>query len=367
MLAKAWLETQQGLACLHGSCWSTDGKCLFHTASAYSFGPEHYGLDMSTLERPVLRSIYITVLANDQRLPFPPLSDDEALNTDDSSTEEEGDKDSTKERGSSVRVHIDLEGLCERTAVVPLGREGYFAQLAANQGKLFFAEMEPMDPVAELGLDSTQGFDLHYFDLKEREEKVYIADVRQYELSANGSHVLLIKGSGKVIVTPAGSAPGPEEQAKGTLPTDNLKVAVEPHAEWAQILAETYKLYRDLFYASNLHAVDWPAQYAKYKAYIPHCAHRVDVTGLQCDLVAEICAGHCYVQGGDLGDDSDPPPQVGLLGCSYSVEQGSYRIDKIFRPPNWHAELRSPLAEPGGKHATLMNLYFKTADFSRQQ
>ena len=40
--------------------------------------------------------------------------------------------------------------------------------------------------------------------------------------------------------------------------------------------------------------------------------------------------------------------QVGLLGCSYSVDRGSYRIEKIFKSPNWHAELRSPLAEPVG-------------------
>jgi len=132
----------------------------------------------------------------------------------------------------------------------------------------------------------------------------------RYELSASGEKILLMNGSGTVTVTAAASAPGPAEMSKGTLPTSGLKVAVEPHAEWSQILAETYKFYRDLFYASNLHGVDWPAMYAKYKEYLPHCAHRVDLTGLQCDLVAEICAGHCYVQGGDLADPSDPPTQV---------------------------------------------------------
>jgi tricorn protease len=62
--------------------------------------------------------------------------------------------------------------------------------------------------------------------------------------------------------------------------------------EWANILAETYKFYADLFYAANMHGVDWPAQYQKYAAYLPHCAHRVDVTGLQCDMVAELSTGH---------------------------------------------------------------------------
>ena len=56
---------------------------------------------------------------------------------------------------------------------------------------------------------------------------------------------------------------------------------------------------------------------------------------------------HCYVQGGDLGDPSDPPTQVGLLGCEFAVENGAYRITKLYQAPNWHAELRAPLTEPG--------------------
>ena len=51
--------------------------------------------------------------------------------------------------------------------------------------------------------------------------------------------------------------------------------------------------------------------------------------------------------GGDLGDDSDPPPQVGLLGATFTVTDGHYQIASILHAPNWHAELRAPLAEPG--------------------
>jgi tricorn protease len=39
--------------------------------------------------------------------------------------------------------------------------------------------------------------------------------------------------------------------------------------------------------------------------------------------------------------------KVGLLGCRYAVERGAYRIAQIYRAPNWHPELRAPLAEPG--------------------
>ena len=35
------------------------------------------------------------------------------------------------------------------------------------------------------------------------------------------------------------------------------------------------------------------------------------------------------------------PTQVGLLGCEFAVENGAYRITKLYQAPNWHAELRA--------------------------
>ena len=121
------IQATDGLADVTSVCWSTDGKCLYYTASSYSFGPEMSGLDMSTLERPVLRSIYVTVLSNGERLPafLAPLSDDEkateeAKDEDDGDKEKDGEKDETEE---GVTVKIDADGLWDRTAVVRISIE----------------------------------------------------------------------------------------------------------------------------------------------------------------------------------------------------------------------------------------------------
>ena len=46
---------------------------------------------------------------------------------------------------------------------VPIGREGYFAGLAATESQLFFMDMgEPSDPVAELGLVSKNDEFCHF-------------------------------------------------------------------------------------------------------------------------------------------------------------------------------------------------------------
>jgi tricorn protease len=38
---------------------------------------------------------------------------------------------------------------------------------------------------------------------------------------------------------------------------------------------------------------------------------------------------------------------VGLLGADFAIEQGRYRIRKIYDGENWNPNLRSPLSGPG--------------------
>jgi tricorn protease len=56
--------------------------------------------------------------------------------------------------------------------------------------------------------------------------------------------------------------------------------------------------------------------------------------------------GHSYLIGtGDLpGED---PVSVGLLGADFAIENGRYRIKRIYTGENWNPELRAPLSAPG--------------------
>jgi tricorn protease len=51
------------------------------------------------------------------------------------------------------------------------------------------------------------------------------------------------------------------------------------------------------------------------------------------------------VAGGDLPDV--PQPATGLLGADFTVENGRYRIAKIYTGESWNPQLRAPLAAPG--------------------
>ena len=59
----------------------------------------------------------------------------------------------------------------------------------------------------------------------------------------------------------------------------------------------------------------------------------------------ELAVGHHFAFGGDVGQATATPP--GLLGADFAVENGRYRIKRIYSGENWNPDLQAPLAAPG--------------------
>jgi tricorn protease len=74
-------------------------------------------------------------------------------------------------------------------------------------------------------------------------------------------------------------------------------------------------------------------------------AHRSDLTYLLDWMGGEIAIGHSFVGGGDLPEV--PNVNVGLLGADLEMDQGRYRIKRIYSGESWNPNLRAPLAAPG--------------------
>jgi tricorn protease len=126
----------------------------------------------------------------------------------------------------------------------------------------------------------------------------------------------------------------------------NRTVRVDPRAEWPQIFHETWRIQREFFYDPEMQGADWAAVYERYQPLVEHVGHRADLGYLIASMGGELGVGHSYLTGpGDQpGDD---PVRVGLLGADLAVENGRYRISRIYDGENWNPELRAPLSEPG--------------------
>ncbi len=309
--------------------FSPDGRLLYFAASV-NYGLNTGWLDMTSYERPVTRNLYVTVLRRDDPSPLAPESDEEAP----------GSPAGIGEGAAPEATRVDVEGLAERTLALPTP-PGDYHHLQVAQGRLFYLERrtEARAPTD----DAPETYMLHAYDAQKRSASVFLEGVRDYWVSANGQKLLYAgREPGSYALVGTDTPPKPED---GRLDLSAVQVRVDPAAEWRQIFREAWRIHRDYFYDADLHGLDWPAVYEKYAAFLPHVGHREDLNALLAELSGELVAGHAYVGGGD--QPKPTPEQVGLLGADYALQDGHYRITRVYRGLNWRPELRAPLTEPG--------------------
>jgi len=299
------------------------GKYLFFTASTKT-GLSSGWLDLSSYERRVMKNLYLVVLDKDLPTPFLPESDEEKIEkkekTDNETDEEEKD------------ITIDLENINQRIVDIPVPEREYSNIQISEDEKIFYMAIKP---------GSRRSYNLYCFDIKERKEKEFLSGISFYDLSFDGKKLLYRSGSNWGIVKTSGSP----NVGEGKLNLSEMEIKIDPKAEWKQMYLESWRINRDFFYDPGMHGRDWNKMYKKYSVFIPYVAHRSDLVFLIGELIGELQVGHAYVGGGDYPDIESVP--VGLLGADYTIENGLYRIKKIYSGLNWNPDLRAPLTEPG--------------------
>jgi tricorn protease len=138
----------------------------------------------------------------------------------------------------------------------------------------------------------------------------------------------------------------PAKVGDGPINVGQLEMHIDPRAEWAEIFRETWRIQREYFYDAKMHGNNWQAIYDKYLPLVAHVGHRADLGYLMAMVGGELTVGHSYLLG--AGDEpAEEKVAIGLLGADFSVENGRYRIARIYTGENWNPELRAPLAAPG--------------------
>jgi tricorn protease len=257
---------------------------------------------------------------------------------DDDGAEDEDDGDD-EEKEAEGPMTIDLEGFESRIRLLPVDA-GRYGNLIGAEGKLVFVRA----PRTGAGDDEAE---LAYFDLAEedddeREKSVLTGPLRGARLTANGKQLVVRRGGDLGVVE---LAPKQEFEA---IDLSQLVTVIEPRAEWAQILRDAWRLFRDFFYDAGMHGVDWDAVGDRYVAALDDCTSRGDVHWLIGEMMSELNVGHAYNRGlpADDLERGSPARSVGLLGCDWELADGAYRIARIF-DGGYDADARSPLAATG--------------------
>jgi len=318
-----------------------NGKHLYFTAST-DLGLSAGWLDMSSLNRPVTRSVYVAVLKKDLSSPLAPESDEEKDSTAVEQKDKEVKKDKKKkdeeEKKEELTVAIDFDNISQRILALPVPAKNYLGLAAGKEGNLFLLEGAP---VLLSAAEGPTVLALHKFDLGKRKTDRLLEGLNAFTLSANGEKMLYLQGEHWFI---APVADDPTAEAK-TLALEDLEVYVEPRLEWNQMYHEVWRIQRDFLYDPGFHGLDLNVAEKKYAPFLANIASRVDLNYLFEEMLGELSLGHVFVGGGETPEVKKV--KVGLLGADYKIENGRYRFSRVYNGENWNPEFRAPLTQPG--------------------
>jgi tricorn protease len=330
-----------------------EGKYLYFTAGTDSALTNGW-LDMTSLQRPVSRSVYVIVLKKDLPSPLGPESDEEKGKEAEKSakdqkpdTDKDKGKDKEKDKAKEEKpaaVEIDMEGISQRILALPIPARNYYGLTGGKAGVLFLAEGPAVDPI-----DFDDGgptAKIHKFDFKTRKTEQILDGVSNFVVSFNGEKLLYAKQNQWTIAPAEKQSDGPPQPGQGgPLKLDAMEIYVDPRAEWKHMYEQVWRDERDFLYDPGLHGLNLEAIRKKYEPFLENISTRDDLNYLFTEMLGNITVGHMFVGGGDL-----PEPKrvkTGLLGADYSIENGRYRFSRVYNGENWNPKLRAPLTQPG--------------------
>jgi tricorn protease len=329
-------QITDGLSDAISPVFDAGGKYLYFLAST-NYALRTGWLEMSSVDRLITRAIYLAVLSASEPSPFLPETGDEVVVPPaTAAAQPAGRPPADPKPPSPAAVRIDVQGIGQRILALAVPPADYSALAQGSAGTLFYAET-PRAAGAPLTI--------HRYQLRERRAAPYLEGVRSYVLSADAKRLLYRADGNRWGIVPT-DRPVPPRVGEGAIDVTALETLVDPRLEWAQIFRETWRIQREFFYDAAMHGADWPALYDKYSVLLPHVAHRADLGYLIASLAGELAVGHSYLIGeGDV--PAVEPVSVGMLGADYAIENGRYRITKIYGGENWNPELQAPLSGPG--------------------
>ena len=349
-----------GLSDVSEPAFDPSGKYLYFFASTDA-GPSRQWFDQSNADIRETSALYLAVLRKDVANPLAKESDEEkpapakdekapgakeAGKPSDKGTAaaKPGEKAETppKAPAASDAFRIDFDGLDHRIVTVPIPAGIYGGLQVGDTGKIYYMSTDlPSNLEALAGLGNVASA-IHFYDLATRKDDVLIPGVNGFVLTADKKKMLVFSQNSAAIV-PSSGKPQP---GQGRLNVDAIEVRVNPQAEWRQMFDEAWRINRDYFYDPGMHGANWTAMKAKYAGFLPDVPCRADLNRLIQWMCSELAVGHHRVGGGDFPNQPKRVPG-GLLGADYAIENGRYRIVKVYGGLNWNPELRSPLTEPG--------------------
>ena len=338
----ATLEVTDGRFHDHSPSFTPDGRFLAFL-SERSFDPVYdtHGFDLGF---PTSTKPFMVALAAVTPSPFGPAA--HAVEKPEPEHTVESDDPAAPGSESAVEVRVDQERLAERLIAVPVP-QGRYSKLRAADGALLWLAEDVYgvtgDGRANSG-DRAPGKRLERFDLEKKDVSVLVPALGDYELSGDGSTVLL-QHEHRLRAVPA-AARADEDSAESTdVDLARIRVLLEPVKVWGQAFDEAWRLQRDFFWAPDMGGLDWEGVHARYRPLVENLGSHDDLVDLLWELHGELGTSHAYVTPAGVAEAG--AGAQGFLGADLRPGPGGWEVVRILDPESSDPQAISPLSAPG--------------------
>ncbi len=329
-------KISSGMYADHDPVFGTNGKYLFFVSSRHenpTFSETEFNVANLKMD-----GIYVATLQKNEKSPFAPTSDEGLPKTN----EKKATHATAWKPGNSAPVKIDLAGLMNRVVPLPISPDDY-GNIQTSGNRVFYGTA-PLQTI-EGPLHGSGQSAIKVFDLKKKKEATVInTGVMTFSLSADGSTIVYVK-KGKFYLIPSKSV---NNKGSEMVNTSNMKMLVNPRAEWSEMYHQAWRLFHAFFYNPKMNGVNWDETGSNYAKLLPLLGSREDLNYVIGEMIGELCNSHTYVWGGDDNYLGKYNP-TGLLGVDFALNKsaGRYYFKKIYKGDNSRKDYQSPLSLPG--------------------
>ena len=262
-------------------------------------------------------------------------NDDEDEEQDDDSSSSESSKSSKDDKA----LTITWDKLASRLWEVPI-KAGNFSNLSANKRFLYV-----IDDISEPGeRESLKSIRIEH----KTKTRTFTSNIRGYQLSQDGSKMLVVKGRGSYTsmhIVQAGSS-FPSNASDDRVQTSDWKIRVNPRDEWHQMFKDAWLMHRDGLFDANMRGIDWEQAKQRYLPMVDRITDRRELNDIFKQMMGELNALHSQVRGGDVNDNDDRA-QSSVLGGVYENTDEGVLITHIFKHDPELPSQQVPLNRPG--------------------
>ena len=286
---------------------------------------------------------YLVPLAAGTLSPFGPLPGGRPVSSGENS------KDSSPER---TPVTVDTDHLSSRVIAVPVDEARYYS-LAAVKGGLVWLRSRLSGVLGEGAADLDEDRPrpaLERFDLRKRETSTLAGEVDWYEVSGDGSRLVLRDGSELTVVPSDRKADNGSSDDAVSVDLSRARFLADPAALWEHAYAEAGRLLRRDFWTPGMSEVDWDGVLDSYRFLLSRIGSSLEFADLLYEVAAELGTSHAYVMNTTVftARTSARGAAAALLGADVSrAPDGRWLVDRVLPGESSDPRARSPLAAPG--------------------